>query len=488
MRPKRPVSKKQHNVPREIGSTGLRATGGVVVDDDLSPKLRFPESITTYRKMKSDPIVSGSLFMIKQYLRKIDWDIEPHGKLEATPEDLKKAEVVHNALFKHMDRSFDQLITDICTFIENGFSMHEPVYKVHKGNIIWRDFPTRAAESIKGFVFDSKGSVTAIDQYQIDPSVTSTLTYGTSTKQIPYKRLLHFRTDSEKNNPLGRSILKNAHKAWFFKTKLEEHEAIGVEREMNGLPVIEIPSEYFSADPQEDPDRYQVLQEFISIGNNARNNEQACIIIPSDVDESGNKLFSFDLMASKGTRALDTSKIIERYDYRMSQSLLSDFLLMGSSSTGSFALSDNKIGSFVRSLEAYLEVIAEQFNRKAIPELYRLNGWDTETTCQLVHKPVGSSTLSELGTFLKDASAFITPDKTLENALRSKADLPDRDERNLYISAPTATSQAISQRIGMIRSTETAGSDGDGNGEEGEGEAMAEAVTKALTENYRGMA
>jgi hypothetical protein len=451
------------SIPREIGATGLKFTRNHIIDDEIAPKLRFPRSIQSFRQMRSDPIISGSLFMIKQYVRKVDWGIEPFGGITATDEDKRIAKIVEDALFIHMDRSFDQLITDICSFIENGFAFHMPTYKVHKGNIIWRDIPTRSVDSIEGFDFDSRGRIKAVRQYMVNNTGEITQ-FSSSVTRIPYDRLLHFRTDSEKNNPLGRSILKNAYKAWYFKTKLEEAESIGVEREMNGLPVITIPAEYFAADPQEDPDRYAVLQEFIKIGQNARTNEQACVLLPSDVDESGHPLFTFDLVASKGTRSLDTSKIIERYDYRIAQSLLSDFLLMGSTSTGSFALSDNKIGSFVQSLEAYLEVIAEQFNRKAIPKLYRLNKWDDENTCKLVHKPIGSATLSELGEFLEKSAAFITPDQTLENALRSKADLPERDVDNLYIATPTATSQAISQRIGMLRSAETNDSDKEGSG------------------------
>ena len=271
---------------------------------------------------------------------------------------------------------------------------------------------------------------------------------------------MHFRTDSEKNNPLGRSVLKNAYKAWYFKTKLEEHEAIGVEREMNGLPLIKMPIEYFNATKEDNPEMFDVFQEMVRMGQNARNNEQACVVIPSDSqDESNNPMFSFELISSNGTRSLDTSKIIERYDYRIAQSLISDFMLMGSTSTGSFALSDNKLGAFVRSLEAYLEVIAEQFNRRAIPKVYEMNGWDVNEKCELVHKPIGSAGIAELGKYLSDIKHLITPDEALENALRLRADLPEKDVDNQYIDTPTATHQAISQRIGMESSARRSGGD-----------------------------
>lgn len=475
-------------MPREIGATGLRYVSGRVIEDELIPDLKFPLSITTYQRMKSDPIIAGSLFMIKQFLRKVDWDVRPKGGLNDSTETARqRADQVKSSLFNSMDRSFDSVMSDICGFIENGFGFFEPTYKVVDGEVVWKDFASRPPLSVKDFVFDKKGYVTAIEQYipaNSNPvgsgstnisTVEYATVYSTATKKIPYSRLLHFRTDSEKNNPLGRSVLKNAYKAWYFKTKLEEHEAIGVEREMNGIPYLGIPGEFFNIDDG-DAEALERLNIFKSMLSNLRNNEQAGILLPSDRDEGGHKLYEFELVASKGTRALDTSKIIERYDYRIAQSLLSDFLLMGSTSTGSFALSDNKVNTFFKSLEAYLEIIAEQFNRRAIPKLFELNGWDKEDMCELIHKPVANPTLSEIGKYLQDISSYVTPDKTLENALRAQADLPERDEANLYISTPTGTAQAISQRIGMMNSAMTSDSDqmGDGSDDEERGAQFGE--------------
>lgn len=483
-------------VPREIGATGLRYAAGRVVEDELIPDLKFPLSITTYQRMKSDPIIAGSLFMIKQFLRKVEWDVRPKGGLNNSTETARqRADQVKKNLFYDMERSFDSVMSDICGFIENGFGFFEPTYQVVDGEVLWKDFASRPPLSIKGFIFDKKGYVKQVEQYipaNSNPLGSTNVSlveyasvYSTATKKIPYNRLLHFRTDSEKNNPLGRSVLKNAYKAWYFKTKLEEHEAIGVEREMNGIPYLGIPGEFFNIDDG-DTEALERLNIFKNMLSNLRNNEQAGILLPSDRDEGGHKLYEFELVASKGTRALDTSKIIERYDYRIAQSLLSDFLLMGSTSTGSFALSDNKVNTFFKSLEAYLEIIAEQFNRKAIPKLFELNGWDKEDICELIHKPVANPTLSEIGKYLQDISSYVTPDKTLENALRAQADLPERDEANLYISTPTGTAQAISQRIGMMNSAMTSDSDqvGDGlNETESRGAEFGEPSQSDTSEN-----
>lgn len=454
--------------PQELGVTGLRHTGNFLLDDEIQENIRFPYSIKTYAKMKSDPLISGSLTLIKQFMKKVKFDVQPVGGVEATPLAKQRADQVSKALFHDMERSFSQVVTDIITFIENGFSFHEPTYKIKNGMITWKDFPSRHASTIKGFKWDNHtGSITDVIQWRpVDMGYYSTNLEG-SEIVIPYDKLLHFRADSERNNPIGRSILKNAYRAWFYKQNLEEVEAVGVERDLNGIPFLQIPLEYIIADPEEDPDKYAQFLVFVKVLENMRRNEQAGLLLPSNRDESGNLLFDASLMSASSTRATDTSKIIERYDYRITQSMLTDFIMMGAGSSGSFALSDNKVNTFVQSLEANVEVIAEQFNRKAIPKLFELNGWDEKDIPTLVYKPISSATLTELGEFLKNAGSFITPDKGAERFIREEAGMPERDDKNLYIPEPVNVHQAGSQRIGMENSANNSTSDTDsGSGEE----------------------
>lgn len=476
-------------VPRNIGQTGLRYTQSTLIDDELASEIRWPKSLTTYDKMKSDPIVSGSLFLIKQYIRKVDWDIKPHGGLEATEEDKRKADIVKYSLFKNLDRPFDEVIADILSFIDYGFGFHEPTYKLYKGNIVWKDFPARSQKTITGWKFEKDGSLKSIEQTY--PNSTFA-TGSTKTKvEIPYNRLLHFRTDAERDNPLGRSILKNAFEAYFKKRKAEYLEGVGLERDLGGLPLLKLPAEYFAADPSEDPDKYATFMNFVKVVENARNNEQAGIIIPSDVDESGKPLFEFELLSSSAPSRIDASKVIERYDYRIAQSMLSDFLLMGSSSSGSFALSDNKVGTFLQSLEAYLEIISEQFNRKAIKRLYKLNGWDDTNTCELVHEPIGKDNIKDLGDYLKSVDGYVTADATLEDELRRRANLPLKDRSSQYLDSPSSIHQAQSQRIGMQAAADRSGSSGNDPDETSE-EESPDIITKALNDllvgNYEGEA
>lgn len=73
-----------------------------------------------------------------------------------------------------------------------------------------------------------------------------------------------FRTESVKDNPEGRSILRNAYRSWYFKRRIQEIEAIGIERDLAGLPVIHAPERLEIWDSQ-DPDMVKINAALITM-------------------------------------------------------------------------------------------------------------------------------------------------------------------------------------------------------------------------------
>jgi uncharacterized protein Yka (UPF0111/DUF47 family) len=467
-------------VPKSVGSIGLKKVGEFLLDEELQENLRFPKSIRTFDRMESDPLISGSLALFKQFIRSTSIIVEPKGGVRATDSAKQKAELTRQALFENMERSFDEVVTDALSFIKYGFSFLAPSFYIRKGLITWKDFSARPQSTIKGFDIDEEtGRINTV--YQCKPTQYYSGKFDPSKPyiEIPYNKLLHFRADSEKNNPIGRSVLKNAYYAWFFKHQLQEVEAIGMEKNLEGVPRFHIPSQVLMSDEEDSPEYYQQYLHLEETARNLRRNEQGAIFLPSDRDDSGNLLYFMDLLTADSKIAADIAKAIERYDYRVVQSLSTDFMMMGAGSSGSFALSDNKLNTLTQSLEAYLKVIVDQFNRKAIPEFYRLNSWSEDDMCKLAYKPISSATLTELADAIKKVEGFLTPDLSLENHLRTEMGLPEKDESTAYLSKPTSSYQADSQRIGMEKAALKASSQSD---------PLVEELTKSLEGKYNGEA
>ena len=85
----------------------------------------------------------------------------------------------------------------------------------------------------KRWIFDTSGGVQGI--VQLAPPYYQNVT-------LPIEKCLLFRTTTVKGNPEGRSMLRNAYRPWYMKKRIEEFEAIGVERDLAGLPVGKVPA------------------------------------------------------------------------------------------------------------------------------------------------------------------------------------------------------------------------------------------------------
>ena len=145
-----------------------------------------------------------------------------------------------------MQDTWTDTISEILSFLTYGWSFHEIVYKRRMGNtknpttkskytdglIGWKKLPIRAQETLYRWEYDNEDNL--LGMTQMPPP-----DFGTYT--IPMSKALLFRTKSRKNNPEGRSILRNAYRSWYFKRRIQEIEGIGIERDLAGLPVMHGP-------------------------------------------------------------------------------------------------------------------------------------------------------------------------------------------------------------------------------------------------------
>ena len=83
---------------------------------------------------------------------------------------------------------------------------------------------------------------------------------------------------------------------------------------------------------------------------------------------------------------------------------------------------------------------------------------------------------------------FITSDATLENAIRKRADLPERDDNSTFLDTPINVHQAISQRTRMTKSADKEAAKASPEELSRQDDALVENLMKALDGNYNGEA
>jgi len=420
----------------EIGTTGLRRTGGTVYEEFLV-SLRGRRGAKVYREMaENDPVIGSILYAIEKIILRLEWTVKAASDKD---EDRESAEFIEQCLYDMSD-SWDSTLSSILSMLIYGYAFHEIVYKIRDGmatddptrrsnfsdgKIGWRKWPIRAQETHNNWLFDKDGGIQGFEQ--VDP-------YGAGLHRIPIDKALLFRTSTQKNNPEGKSLLRTSYRPWYFKRRIEEMEAIGIERDLAGLPIAYMPPEYLSSTAT--ADQIAVRDSIISIVQNVKRNEQEGVVFPLIFDEKGNKLFSLELLNSGGSRQFDTDKVISRYDQRIAMSVLSDFILLGHERVGSFALGSSKIDLWTMAIEAICKSIAEVINYHAIPRLLKMNGMKLGTTPELTYSDVSHVDLSEISDYVAKltTAGVISPDEDMEEYLRGLAGLPMASRRDNDIS------------------------------------------------------
>lgn len=423
-----PNTLRRFDALTEIGASGLQRTGTwrATVEFDWQPQLRSSlEALKALREIAfNEPIAFAGLQAVDLLLRQVEWRVEPH-----KPDNLKMGRKTtkgsqktweEQAAFvdscRHdMDMPWSSFISEALTMLPFGFSLMEMVFKRRKGENLkdpnrssnfddrkvgWARFAPRAQETIWQWVYDDAGNLIAARQ-QPPPDYTE--------RVIPLAKCLHFRTRSWRDSPYGVSVLRGAWIPAYYLKRLREIEGIGVERDLTGMPVAFVPEQLLVAKPSDaDLATRNAIQNMLQ---NVRRDAHEGMMFPLSYDPDGNKEYEFALMASGGSRQSYIGEIITRYEQRVATSLMTDFMLLGQGegARGSYALSADKTTLFSTALECFLDVIADQLNNKAIPLLYKLNGWDPSQRCKIMPGEVGKQDATLVAGFLSQMAASGAP-------------------------------------------------------------------------------
>lgn len=426
------------NDSKEIGRVGQRRYGGIFYEEFLS-ELRGRKGAEVFTEMSNnDETIGAILFAIEMLVRQASWNVEPGG---STAKDWEAAEFVKSCM-DDMQQTWIDTISEILSFLTYGWSFHEIVYKRRMGRtkdnrtsskyddglIGWMKLPIRSQETLYQWEYDDQDNL--IGMTQMPPPDFGLIT-------IPMNKAMLFRTRSRKDNPEGRSILRTAYRSWYFKRRIQEIEGIGIERDLAGLPVITTP-EGMDIWDKDDEDMNAIRAGLEAMVKNIRRDSTEGLVLPFG--------YTFELTSTGGSRQFDTNSIIARYDTKISQTVLADFIQLGHESVGSFALSSDKTNLFSMAICAFLDIICQTFNSQGIPALIDINGDHFAGVTdypRLTHGDIEDVDLATVATFIKDMTSIgvIIPDESLEDYVRQLGKLPKRTTDTVPMEARRAAQQ-----------------------------------------------
>lgn len=387
-------------------------------------------------------MIGGFFLALESMFRRVKWRIEP---ADESDEARHWAEFVEQCR-QDMSHTWAGHIAQVLTMLTHGWSYFEVVYKrrlgpeqtdpslrsrYSDGLIGWRKFAFRPQRTLNRWQSDGDGGIQGMWQRGQNGPVF-----------IPIQKALHYRTTEGDGHPEGRSLLVNARRGYRFQRRLEEFEAIGVERNLAGIPHIQVPVELLSTDAT--PAQRSTLQLMQDMAAGLRADQRAFVLTPAeeyvveeeDADENVKHVrlptgYKFSLLSGGGKTSADTDRIIRRWGQRMAASVLASFLLLGGDAGGgSQALSGDLTDLFEVAGTGILDGITEVLNRFAIATLMRLNGVPPELWPTLAHSGLSDAAAQAALQKIKDAldSGAVQADEALEAHTRKLIDVPEKQQ------------------------------------------------------------
>ncbi len=417
---KQEVESDAEEVPRpfaEIGKSGLRRFRGEV-QEEFDPQLRGNRGVRVYDEMrKNDPDVGSILFAILHIALAATWDFQPASQEQP---DLDAAQFMREVMFE--DISWRKFITSAMSSNAFGWAFHELVFKQRLGSdgdppsrfddgrIGLHKIALRGQETLKEWVFGPHGEIMGMIQRSHD---------SFDEVFIPIEKALLCRTSDEKDNPEGISLLRTAYRPYFIKTNMEEIEVIGAERDMTGVLDIQVPSNA----TQKDFDKAQLM------GEQYRMDDQV-FFITQKFGKEDHEGWKISVIQTPGKRVVDTAKTIDRTSIQITRATLAQFLTLGASRVGSFALASEMRGLWHLAVNGRLDTFAEEVDDQVTPKIFKLNNISgMKGLPKLIHTDPGEIDLEKLTPFLRvigELGLLSTNQAVLEH-IADRADLPAPD-------------------------------------------------------------
>ena len=416
-----------------LGIAGDNTKTGQIRADEFLPELRGQRAIKTYRAMRdNDATIGAVMYSVEQILRDVEIKVKPADDSE---EAKSEADFVKSVL-DDMDDTLDDHVAEALSYLSYGFAWFEVTYKRRVGPT--ERSPKKNSKYTDGRLGVRKIAARApwtINKFDVEPvagnvlGIWQSVGYQNGKHYIPTNKSLYYRTTTLNGDASGRSILRNAYTSYTYLNNIQSIEAIAIERELAGIPVARIPAEYLSGDAS--AAATQFVGNLQQILRDVKFNEQGYIILPSDTypDKDGgpsnHRLVDIELMSASGKRNIDINPIISRYQHDIARSVLSEFLLLGTSG-GSYALSKSKTDLFLRALESYIQAIVDVLNKQLVERLWQLNGLDYKYMPTIEAGDVAPHDLREVSSFLRNlngADIDVSAHPEVVNDLMSIAEL-----------------------------------------------------------------
>lgn len=389
-------------------------TGEFPDQEDFNPS---DFSLEVYEKMMTDGQVKSALDMIKLSATAKGFTVT------GDDEETKKYADFINENFELIRGNMEDVLKEIMTALEYGYSCTEKVFEYKDGKIMLKKLKTLDPYTVAGKT-DRFGDLMYVKQR-----------VGTKTIKIPADKVLWYAHQKRFGNIYGQSRLRTVYKHWYIKDKMYRFANIAYER--YGTPLLVGMTE----DKNDVPEMTKLLRNI-------------------------NAMTGLSLSGGSKVEAIQTTNAdfigyIEHHDRKIMEALLVPPALLGLSrgQSGSYSLSSNQFDIFMIHLESIQRDIKSLIEEEIIRPLIDLNFPNVTRYPAFTFKPLADRDIDKLsGVFEKLINASVIAPE--EDWLREELGFPVMSED---------VRQAIEERKQKALEAFTPKGDSEGSEEEGDG-------------------
>lgn len=390
---------------------------------DFNPDLHGQRGMEIYEQMRStDSEIGASITRIITPLLAADWRSNPartqkrKNALVPSAKDIENAEYIdevflrgYGTLSDHQDSFFDFMRETFTNLLAFGNMVYEVLWGWDaKGRlVIWKLAP-RLPRSIWKFLVTNNGELTHIVQRVWTPE-------GLVVRKMNAANCLVFTHHKEGTNWFGRSGMRNIYGNYISKRELLILDAMRHERYGLGVPVATMPENV------KDDKLEEQLQDIVS---NVRAHEEMGIVKPFGVG------FEIMMPSGQGTNIIES---IKYHDAAIAKTMMSEFMNLGGSESGSRAVAESKVGFFLLALQSFARYFSSVINRYIVPKLVMAEKGPQDAYPTIDAENIDAMTGAQMAEILKalGESRFIRPDDPTEDQLRSQLHLVARDPESV---------------------------------------------------------
>jgi SPP1 gp7 family putative phage head morphogenesis protein len=411
----------------EIGTPGTEIYSGYLNEEYLRELQGKDWADKVDMMRRSDANIRMVLNAIKLPLKSSPWTISVREQSEEA--ELQK-KLFEKILFEDMNKSFTQLLGEILTCLDFGYSIFDITHAVKS------DSEIGSYNGLKSLGYRSQRT---IDRWNLndarDLETITQIAYGDEggSFELDARFVLYFAPEREGDNFEGISILRACYGPWFRKNEFLKKLSIGIEKFAVPTAVLTTP-EGVEGKPE-----FAAAKKALACYTSGATNY---LILPKGYELDFNNV------------SVDVEKIraaINAENQEMVNSILASFLLLGQNGAGSLALGTSLSDFFSQTIQYVADHISEQFERKIFKPLVQMNFGHNkilvDLKCDGLEHRANEAWASMVNGFI--GTGAIKADADLEKNLREKLKLPPaKGALEVAIDAPVG--QPIGQGVEQI--------------------------------------